>query len=77
MADAPALGSAILGAAAAGLFPDVQTAAKEMVRVRNRIEPDPARHEAYRFFVEQYIATFPPLQKMMHETVRHVSAQHR
>lgn len=71
--DAPALGSAILGAVAAGLFPDVQTAAKQMVSVRNRIEPDPERHEVYKFYVEQYIATYPPLQALMHETARHVS----
>ena len=73
--DGPALGSAILGAVAAGLFPDVQTAAAQMVHVRRRIEPDPARHEIYRFFADQYIATYPPLQAMMQETVRHVNAQ--
>ena len=38
--DAPALGSAILGAVAAGLFPNVQSAAANMVQVRGRIEPD-------------------------------------
>ncbi len=75
VADGPALGSAILGAVAAGLFADVQSAAGQMVHVRRRIEPDPARHEAYKFFVQQYIDTYPPLQAMMHETVRHVSAQ--
>ncbi len=73
--DGPALGSAILAAAAAGLFPDVQTAADRMVHVRQRIEPDAARHEAYQFYVQQYIDTYPPLQGMMHETVRHASAQ--
>jgi FGGY-family pentulose kinase len=71
VADAPALGSAILGAVAAGLFPDVQTAARQMVRVSARIEPDPAMHAAYRFYVEQYIATYPPLQALIQETVRH------
>jgi ribulose kinase len=73
VADAPALGSAILGAVAAGLFPNVQSAASQMVRVRSRIEPDPAAHEAYRFYVDQYINTYPPLQPLIHETVRHVS----
>lgn len=73
--DAPALGSAILGTVAAGLFPDVQAAAGQMVHVRRRIEPDAARHDAYKFYVDQYIATYPPLQAMMHETARHVSAQ--
>ncbi|MEA3336273.1 MAG: FGGY family carbohydrate kinase [Chloroflexota bacterium] len=72
--DGPALGSAILGAVAAGLFPDIQSAAQQMVQVRTRIEPDPARHQAYRFYVEQYINTYPPLQQLTHEMVRHVSA---
>jgi FGGY-family pentulose kinase len=63
--DAAALGSAILGAVAAGLFPNVQSAAA-------RMEPDPAVHEAYKFYVDQYISTYPPLQALIHETVRHV-----
>jgi FGGY-family pentulose kinase len=70
--DGPALGSAILGAVAAGLFPDIQSAAKQMVHVRSRIEPNPATHQAYRFYVDQYIKTYPPLQPLIHETVRHV-----
>ncbi|MCO6449506.1 MAG: xylulose kinase [Caldilineales bacterium] len=73
--DGPALGSAILGAVAANLFADVQTAASQMVHVRRRIEPDPATHEAYQFYVKQYIDTYPPLQEMMQETARYVSAQ--
>ncbi|MGE5601898.1 MAG: xylulose kinase, partial [Nitrososphaerales archaeon] len=69
--DAPALGSAILAAVAAGLFPDSQTAAASMVQVCGRIEPDPGRHAAYKFYVDQYIHTYPPLQSLIHETVRH------
>jgi sugar (pentulose or hexulose) kinase len=48
-----------------------------MVHVRRRIEPDPERHEIYKFYVDQYINTYPPLQKMMQETVRHVAASQR
>jgi FGGY-family pentulose kinase len=70
--DAPALGSAILGAVAAGLFPDVQSAAEAMVHERARIEPDRAAHEAYKFYVDQYINTYPPLQALIQETVRHI-----
>lgn len=71
--DGPALGSAILGAVAAGLYPDMQTAADRMVQVTSRIEPDPHVHEAYKFYVEQYINTYPPLQELIHATVRHVA----
>jgi ribulokinase len=73
VADAPALGSAILAAVAAGLYPDVATAAGEMVRTRGQILPDPAAHAAYQFYVDQYIATYPRLQDLMQETVRHVA----
>jgi FGGY-family pentulose kinase len=73
--DGPALGSAILGAVAAGLFPDIQSAAKQMVQARSRIEPDPATHEAYRFYVDQYINTYPQLQSLIHETVRYAAGQ--
>ena len=69
--DAPALGSAILGAVAAGIYSDVQTAADQMVYETGHIEPNPERHEAYKFYVDQYINTYPPLQEMIHETVRH------
>jgi ribulokinase len=75
VADAPALGSAILAAVAAGLYPDVGTAAAQMVRVRGQVQPDPAAHAAYKFYADQYIATYPRLQDLMQETVRHVARQ--
>jgi ribulose kinase len=71
--DAPALGSAILGAVAAGLHPDVPTAAGQMVHLRDRIEPNPEAHAAYRFYVDQYIATYPRVADLIQETVRHVA----
>lgn len=73
--DGPALGSAILGAVAAGIYPDVQTAAERMVHVKSHIEPDPERHEAYKFYVDQYINTYPPLQELIHATVRHQTTE--
>jgi sugar (pentulose or hexulose) kinase len=73
--DGPALGSAILGAVAAGLYPDVPTAAAKMVQVRNRIEPNPEVHQAYQFYVDQYINTYPALQELTHAMTRHVEKQ--
>ena len=73
VAEAPAGGSAILAAVAAGLDPDVATAAGQMVRTRGQILPDPAAHAAYQFYGDQYIATYPRLQDLMQETVRHVA----
>ena len=75
VADAPALGSAILAAVGAGLYPDLSSAAGQMVRVRERIEPDPATHAAYRFYVDQYIATYGRVQDLIQATTRHVARQ--
>ncbi|MBU6349308.1 MAG: xylulose kinase [Chloroflexi bacterium] len=75
VADAPALGSAILAAVGAGLYPDLSSAAGQMVRVRERIEPDPEAHAAYRFYVDQYIATYGRVQDLIQATTRHVARQ--
>lgn len=69
--DAPALGSAILGAVAAGCYKDMQVAADNMVKVVGRITPNAAAHEEYKFYVDKYINTYPRLQDLIHEIVRH------
>jgi sugar (pentulose or hexulose) kinase len=71
--DAPALGSAILAAVGAGVYPDIQEAARNMVDVERTIEPDRARHEEYRFYVDKYVETYPRMQELMHDVVRHVA----
>ncbi|GIV73339.1 MULTISPECIES: FGGY-family carbohydrate kinase [Caldilinea] len=75
--DAPALGSAILGAVAASLFPSVADAARQMVHGRDRIEPNADAHAEYRFYVDQYIATYGRLQDLIQETTRHVARRAR
>jgi ribulose kinase len=75
--DGPALGSAILGAVAANLYPDVQSAAAAMVQVRSHIEPNPEIHEIYQFYVNQYINTYPPLQELTHALTRHVETREK
>ena len=64
--DAPLLGSAILASVAAGLYPNVAEAAKHMVKIRDKVEPDRETHEAYRFYVDQYVATYDRLSDLMH-----------
>ena len=66
VADAPALGSAILAAVGAGLYDDIPTASDNMVQVVRQIEPDPARHEAYRPFYQTYKDTYPALKEVLH-----------
>ena len=77
VSEAPALGSAILGAVGSGLYPDIQTAAEKMVHVESQIEPDPAMHEAYKFYVDKYIETYPRMKELMHEVSHHVASQDR
>lgn len=53
----PALGSAIHAAVAAGAYPDVPTAAKQMGKVRRHVYlPDQTRASAYDALFEQYVA---------------------
>jgi L-ribulokinase len=53
----PALGSAIHAAVAAGVYPDVPTAAKSMGKVRKDVfVPDEGRAQAYDQLFEQYVA---------------------
>jgi xylulokinase len=46
--EGPALGAAILGGVAGGMYPDVRSACDAVVSVRSRQEPDPATGETYR-----------------------------
>lgn len=65
--DAPLLGSAILASVGAKLYPGVKEAAKNMVKIRECIEPDFTNHQTYRFYVDQYIATYSQLSGLMHK----------
>lgn len=75
VSEAAVLGSAILAAVGAGAYPSIATAAEKMVRVSHKIEPNPAAHAAYKFYVDQYIATYPKMKELMHAMVRHVAGQ--
>ncbi|MDQ6949603.1 MAG: FGGY-family carbohydrate kinase, partial [Actinomycetota bacterium] len=72
--EGPVLGSAMLAAVGAGIYPDLQTAAEHMVHTERTVEPDPARHAEYEFYVDKYIETYPRMKDLTHETVRHVAA---
>jgi sugar (pentulose or hexulose) kinase len=71
------LGSAMLAAVGAGIYPDIQTAAENMVHTERIIEPDPAAHEEYQFYVDKYVETYPRMRELMHETVQHVASGSR
>jgi FGGY-family pentulose kinase len=71
--EGPVLGSAMLAAVGAGVYPDIQTAADNMVHTERTIEPDPEAHEAYKFYVDRYIDTYPQMRESMHTMSRHIS----
>ena len=71
--DAALLGSAILATVGAGVYPDIQEAARHMVHSSYRIEPDQKRHQEYQFYVEKYIATYFQMRDLMHDLARHVA----
>jgi FGGY-family pentulose kinase len=64
-----ALGSAIAGSVAAGLYSDLLSAAESMVRVRKVVEPDLRAHERYRAYVGQYEETYESLKEASHRLV--------
>lgn len=74
VADAPALGSAILAAVAAGLYPDVPTACAAMVHQDRVVMPDPQRHAQYRQHYAAYKALYPALKPGYHTASRHADA---
>jgi FGGY-family pentulose kinase len=71
--EGPVLGSAMLAAVGAGIYPSIQAAAEHMVHTERTIEPDKTRHEEYQFYLDRYIETYPLLIDVMHKTTRHVA----
>lgn len=72
--EAVSLGSAVLASVAAGIHPDVASAARAMVSVVRRIEPDPLAHQAYGFYYDKYIASYEAMRVLMHEVAKHASS---
>ena len=62
-----AIGAAILGAVAAGIFSDVHEGVAATVQAGETIEPVPAWVEAYRAQRERYRALYPALRSALGE----------
>jgi ribulokinase len=56
------LGSAITATVAAGMHPDLLTAAARMVRVRTVVQPDAKAHARYRELIGHYVETYEGLK---------------
>ena len=64
------LGCAILATVGAGIYPSIQEAAAQMVKISKVIEPDMARHETYQFYIDQYVKTYESLKDESRKTVQ-------
>jgi FGGY-family pentulose kinase len=65
--EAMTLGSAICAAVGSGHYSSLAEAARQMVRVETRIDPDHSRREVYDFYFEKYVASYPGLKPLMHQ----------
>jgi xylulokinase len=59
-----AYGAALLAGVAGGMFPDVHEAAGACVRVRDRVEPQPAWREAYEAGYERFRSLYPAVRPL-------------
>jgi xylulokinase len=59
-----AFGAALLGGVASGVFADAHEAVEACVRVRDRIEPEPAWQQAYAEGYERYRRLYPALREL-------------
>jgi ribulose kinase len=71
--EAATLGSAVAAAVGAGRFAGVEQASEAMVRVEAEIQPDRAQAEAYDFYFDKYVRTYPALAPLMHEVARRMA----
>jgi FGGY-family pentulose kinase len=75
VSEGPVLGAAIQASVGAGIHPDLPTAAKNMVRFERTIEPDRARHEEYRFWVQRHRELYGAVRDVQHEVAGHLGGE--
>ena len=75
VSEAPVLGAAMIAAVGAGIHEDLPAAAAAMVHTERTIEPDPARHEQYRFRVDRHQDLYEATKATTHRVVRHVAEE--
>ncbi len=71
--EAAALGSAALGAVAAGKYSSIIEAADKMVKLKDVVTPNMNNHSRYKFFVDQYKNTYLSLKDSMYEVNKYIS----
>ena len=66
-AEACALGAALVAAVHAGHYPDLDAAARHMVRMAAVVEPAADNRGVYDYFYRKYVDTYPALRALMHD----------
>jgi ribulose kinase len=70
---APALGSAIMAAHAAGVYSSLQEASDNMVHEEKRIEPNMNNHSEYQYYYNKYVESYEQINSLMHEMYDHLN----
>ncbi len=68
--EGPALGVALLAGVGAGIYPSVEEACRQVIRVAGEVAPDPARHELYTRYYAVYRNLYSHLKKDFAEVAR-------
>ncbi len=68
--EASLLGSAVVAAYGAGLYPDLASASRQMVSISHEYTPDEASHAEYAYYLQKYQETYRQLRDLMQEMNR-------
>ncbi len=71
--EGPVLGSAMVAAVGAGMYPDIPSASMAMTRTAGTIEPDPTAHEQYQFYYHAYKDAYLAMKDVLASVTEHVS----
>lgn len=71
--EASLLGSAVVAAMGAGVYPSLVEASRNMVQEASVTQPDASRHAEYRFYVQKFQETYPRMKELMREMTAHVA----
>lgn len=72
--DAVSLGTCAMAATVAGIYSSVTEAAAAMFREEEVLEPNPALHDDYAFYIDKYAETHPRLRDLQAEIRSHESS---
>ena len=72
--EATMLGSAVVAATGAGVYPNLVEASHNMVQVTDAYQPDLQRHADYAFFMRKYQQTYQQLKGLMQEMNHQLAA---